>query len=444
MDGPRLNPSLRGFQCLRCEKEYPVCDLLEGCPACTRQGHASSVVATYDADLVDPVERFALLGAPSLGEGATPLLPLHDVAEALDMECVWLKAEGQNPTGSHKDRFSAQLVARASMLGSPRVLAASSGNAGVSLAAYAARAGLACTILTRAGIDGTWGRDIVELGAELVVVATGEERWVRVAEMTRAGQGYPATNYLIPVVGSNPFGVQGYKAIGHELAADLAETPPDAVLVPTARGDLLWGIWEGLREAWAAKEIARLPILVAVEPFVRAAKILAGADYRGSFPGTSNQIAIASSTVAWQTIHTLRASGGVAIDVDDTEAAAAQVELVRMGIPLERCSAAPLVALRKLRASGVLAVGSRAVLVATSDGRREDPLADPCPPSEGPKPGPPSEGPKPCPPSEGPQPCPPSGGPQPCPPSEGPQPCPPSEGPKPCPPLEGPDPGATT
>lgn len=375
MGSVRLNPALQGFRCLRCDAQYPIDDFFEGCSACGEEGHASSVVATYDPGLTDPTQRVALFGAPYLGEGGTPLLPLLDIADSLGMDGVWLKAEGQNPTGSHKDRFSAQLVARAAMLGASRIIAASSGNAGVSLAAYAARAGLACTILTRAGIGGTWSRDIVELGAELMVVATGAERWLRVAEMVRAGQGYPATNYLTPPVGSNPFGLQGYKTVGHELAAELADSPPDAILVPTARGDLLWGIWEGLREAWDGKEVARWPIMVAVEPFVRTAKILDGnADYRGAFPGTSDQSAIASQTVTWQTVHTLRASGGLAIDVNDSDAAAAQVELAHQGIPLERCSAAPLVALRKLRASGILPPNSRAVLLGSSDGRREDPL----------------------------------------------------------------------
>lgn len=374
MAGPRLNQALQDFRCLRCEASQPIGDYFEGCPACAAQGHASSLVATYDPHLAGPPEqRMPLLGAPYLGEGATPLLPLRGIAEELEMDGVWLKAEGQNPTGSHKDRMSAQVVARAAMLGAPRVLAASTGNAGVSLAAYAAHAGLACTILIRAGLGGTWARDMAELGAELVAVATADERWVRMGEMVRAGDGYPATNYMTPPVGSNPFGVQGYKAVGHELAAALAPSPPDAVLVPTARGDLLWGIWEGWREACGSRQPPP-PKMIAVEPFPRSAKALAGADYRGSFPGTTDQVAIASPSVTWQIVHALRASGGLAIDVGDAEAAAAHAELVKLGIALERCAAAPLIALRRLRARGVLPAGSRAVLIATSDGRREDPL----------------------------------------------------------------------
>ena len=315
-----------------------------------------------------------IVDAPFLGEGNTPLLALDDVASGLEMAGVWLKAEGQNPTGSHKDRMAAQLVGRASMVGAECVLAASTGNAGVALAAYAARAGLRCIILSQANLGGSWGRDMVALGAEVVVVPTSAERWVRIAEMVRAGAGYPATNHLTPPVGSNPYGVEGYKAVGHELAAAFTDQPLDAVLVPTARGDLLWGIWQGLFEAWTDHEPVRWPKMIAVEPFVRAARVLSGdADYREPFPGRTDQVAIGSASVTWQTIHTLRASRGLAIDVDDDAAAEAHTELLRMGIPLERCSAAPLAALRRLRATGVLDAGSRAVLIGTSDGRREDP-----------------------------------------------------------------------
>ncbi len=375
MSGVRLNPALQGFRCLRCETDHPIDDYFEGCPACLARGHASSLAATYEVRQAGPTSHLPFLGLPSLGDGETPLLALSKIAAELELGGLWLKAESHNPTGSHKDRMSAMIVARASMLGSPRILVASSGNAGVSLAAYAKRVGLGCTVLIRTGLEGTWENDMADLGAEVVVASSSEERWVWMSRMVRDRTGYPATNYRTPPVGSNPFGVQGYKAIGHEIAAELAEGPPDAVLVPTARGDLLWGIWEGLREAGAVTA-TRCPKMIVVDPFVRTEKVLAGADYRDHFPGTSEQVSIASTTVTWQTVHTLRASGGLAIAVGDAAATAAQLELFQAGIPLERCSAAPLAALRRLRAAGALPAGARVVLVGTADGCREDLLPE--------------------------------------------------------------------
>ncbi|MCB9762421.1 MAG: pyridoxal-phosphate dependent enzyme [Alphaproteobacteria bacterium] len=359
---PTLNPALTGFRCLRCDAQHGVVELFEGCPRCAEDGHAASVVASYEEGAVNPLP---VLGAPSLAEGDTPLLPLDALAAELGLGSLHLKAEGRNPTGSHKDRMSPLVVARAAMLGFKRVIAASSGNAGVSLAAYAARAGLACTILTRKGILGTYVQDMRALGADVVVVDTSAERWAHMALVVRAGDAYPATNYLTPPVGSNPFGVQGYKGVGHELARDLDGV--DVILVPTARGDLLWGIWAGLCEA---SDRLR-PRMIAVEPFSRTAQVLAGADYRGSFPGDSVQAAIAGGTVTWQTVHTLRASRGLAIEVDDAGAFEAQRALGRLGVELEPCSAAPLTGLRRLVAEGGIKPGSRVVLIGTSDGRRE-------------------------------------------------------------------------
>ena len=71
---------------------------------------------------------------------------------------------------------------------------------------------------------------------------------------------------LDPPVGSNPFGLEEYKTVAFELVEQCADEPPTAVLVPTARGDLLWGIWQGLLDARGAGLITELPRLVAIEP----------------------------------------------------------------------------------------------------------------------------------------------------------------------------------
>lgn len=93
-------------------------------------------------------ERHPYRTFPTLGEGGTPLVSLPILAERLQVQGLWVKNEGQNPTGSHKDRLSPLVVARALELGRTTVVAASSGNQGVSLALYAAAAGLECEIVT--------------------------------------------------------------------------------------------------------------------------------------------------------------------------------------------------------------------------------------------------------------------------------------------------------
>ncbi len=366
-----VNPDLEALVCLRCESRYPIGDLFEGCPRCAGEGHAASVVAAYrPADRRPRGARLPVLGAPTLGEGNTPLIPLPWLAEALGLDSVALKAEYLNPTGSHKDRLSRLAAAWAATQGWRRVIAASSGNAGVSLAAYAARMELACTILIKEGTGGAWVREMARYGAEIEVVANSHARWARQQERVARGDVFPVTNHVLPPVGSHPVGIQGYKEVGYELFLQTGGEV-DLVLVPTARGDLLWGIWAGFREAAADAGTQSLPRMVAVEPFPRLSRVLEGADYRGAFPGTTRQGSIGGDTVTWQSLHTLRAAGGWAVEACDADALAAQDALRGRGIPLELCAAAAVAALRALAEDGRATPKTRAVLLGTSDGRHD-------------------------------------------------------------------------
>ena len=388
-----INPRLTGFQCIRCGHRLPVADHPEGCPVCLAAGRPSSVAATYQ-DLPDlpPVgagrgmSRFAArLAYPdfvTLGEGDTPLVALPRLAGALGLDTLRIKLESANPTGSHKDRMSAQFVTRARARGAPAVIAASSGNGGASVAAYAAAAGLACTIVTTVETSPVWRRAIVMTGAHLHVVETSMERWAVVRDKVR-NEGYAtATNYLDPPVGSDPFAVDAYKTVGYELAEAEDIATVDAILVPTARGDLLWGLHAGLAEAAAARRLARVPQLVAVEPFPRLAAVQAGADVTGHFPGKSALVSINGATATYQSLAALERSGGIAVAIDPAEAIADQRLLAANGLYLELSSVASLTALRELKRRGRTDIRS-AILIGTSHGYKEFPsdIAEPSRPN---------------------------------------------------------------
>lgn len=379
-----LNPHLAGFECLRCKARYPVADYPEGCPACLEAGYPASVVAVYGAGL--PALRFAdgrrgmarfaerlpYSSFDTLGEGDTPLVSLPALAAELGLESLHLKLESANPTGSHKDRMSAQFVARAVDRGVPGVIAASSGNAGASLAAYAALARMPCTIVTTRAITPPWRWAIEMAGAAIVYADDSLERWAIVRRMVREEGFASATNYLDPPVGSDPYGVEGYKTLGYELAEDPDAASADVIVVPTARGDLLWGIHRGLTDALEAGLVARLPRLVAAEPFPRIERVLDGADYRDHFPGKNRLASIGGATVTWQAVAALTRSGGTAVAVGEADASADQGVLARNGCHLELSAAAALTALRRLRERGEGRRIRSAVLIATSHGYKED------------------------------------------------------------------------
>ncbi|MBH8609481.1 pyridoxal-phosphate dependent enzyme, partial [Thermoactinomyces sp. CICC 10521] len=174
------------------------------------------------------------------------------LAEQLGIHRFWVKNEGMNPTGSHKDRMSPLVIARALQLGKSSVVVASSGNAGISLAAYASFAGLQCTVITTKDIHEDVKKSIQAYGAQLVMVSDSFQRWELTRELAENQGFYPATNYMFPPVGSNMYGVQGYKTIAYELVQQLKGCSPSVILVPSSRADLLWGVWEGLKEASAS------------------------------------------------------------------------------------------------------------------------------------------------------------------------------------------------
>lgn len=380
---PLLNPRLLGFRCIRCDARYPVGDYVEGCPACGEAQYPASVVPTYSS--LPPLSdcrhgkgavrfgpRLAYSTFPTLGEGDTPVARRHRLSEELGLDAVDIKLEGSNPTGSHKDRMTAQFVARALAKRAPVVAAASSGNAGASLAAYAAAAGLRCAIVTTPKMSPGWRRAIELTGAELHFVEDPLERWRLIGEKGKSDGWFSATNIRQPPTSSEPFGVEGYKTLAYELAEDPQTAGADTILVPTARGDLLWGIYTGFAELVAEKVLPRMPRLVAVEPFPRIELALAGADYRGGFAGSSPLLSINGTTVTYQAIAAVQRSGGTAVSVNSLDVIADQHYLAKAGHYLELSAVAALTGLRVLQANKPFAV-RHAVLIATSHGYKENP-----------------------------------------------------------------------
>jgi threonine synthase len=379
-----LNPRLAGFSCIRCRTEFPIGDYFEGCPDCLARGEPATVtplLRQLPTRLSDPekrgMERYAAwmpYGSwVSFGEGGTSLVSFPALADEVQAASVFIKNEGQNPSGSHKDRVSCLTVTRALDAGAGKIVAASSGNGGASLALYAAAAGLECCIVTTPALSPIFRRAIQATGAELAFAPESLDRWLIVADM--AGEGwFPATNYLNPPVGSNPFGLAGLKTIAFEIFEEL-EGGTDAVLVPTSRGDLIWGLYEGFKELKAIGLIGSLPRLFAIEPFPRISRVLGGEEITGSFPGTTALVSIGGSTVTYQAVEAIRATGGGAVVVDDATVERDQARLARHGCYAELSSAATLTGLELLLGNGTLSSEDRIVLIATSNGYKDLPEA---------------------------------------------------------------------
>ncbi|AYG66066.1 pyridoxal-phosphate dependent enzyme [Rhizobium sp. CCGE531] len=372
----KINPRVSGMQCIRCQIIHPLEDYFEGCPSCLDSGIPASVAPHFSEwpSSLDhnTVSNWLSYPTSGLGEGNTQLSSLPLLAAALGVGELYTKNEFTNPTGSHKDRMGALIAQRALDVGIRTIAVASSGNAGVSMAAYAARSGLECVVVTTPDMSPNWRRAIEAHGARIVATETSDDRWKLIARKARCGEWYPATNYTIPPVGSNPFGVDGYRAIALELYLEFQEQQPTDILVPTARGDLIWGIAKGYSDLQRAGLLRSVPRVHAIEPCPRIAHAIAGHGMVGSFPDDTNMVSIGGNTVTQQTLHALELTDGLAVAVDDGEVAADQAVLGREGLYLELSSVATLTGLRRLAKNGEIGRNARVILIATSHGYKEE------------------------------------------------------------------------
>ena len=382
-----------GLQCLRCRTRYHEPRLFEGCPRCRAEGVAVNLTVEHDLTPLASITPDAFPVAPrtiwrfrsvlpvrparplSLGEGGTPLVPLERLGRRLGLRALYAKDESQNPTWSYKDRLCAVAVAHAAEIGARVITISSTGNHGASTAAYAARAGLACVIFTLASVPDTMKTLMQAYGAAVVACATTEQRWRLMREGVERLGWYPTSGYTAPPVGSNPWGVEGYKTIAYEIAEELGWTPPGAVVVPSAYSDGLHGIWKGFAELTALGLVKQTPRMVAAEPFGPLAHAQSrGLDAPEIVQATEESIAfsIASRYGTWQGLAALRQSGGLGVPATNEGIVEAQRALAREeGIFAEPSSAAAVAAVMHLAERKTFDPDEPVVAVITSSGLKD-------------------------------------------------------------------------
>lgn len=375
---PVRNAALAGLQCLRCQRVYPLALANDGCEACKAQGVHVSLAASYSTALpgnAHPPSHAPYLKFFTLGEGDTPLLTSFELASWAGVDRLSIKDESRNPTGSHKDRMSALGVTQALDFGAHTIVLASSGNAAVSAAHYAQAAGLACEVATYDAMPAVYAGKLDASGAKRHSFADNAGRWNFVGQ--RAHQpGYLAlTNYHLPALGSAPLAIEGYKRIAHESHAQGGV--PDHVVVPTARGDLAWGIYAGFRDMLQAGQIQRLPRLWVVEPFARLTAVLGGADMHDSYLGHTDQFSTAGATVTYLQWQAATVTGGGAVAVPDSAAREARRQMTQAGISAELCAAAGLAAVRQMRDRNAISSDAHVLMILTASAAADPSWPDP-------------------------------------------------------------------
>ena len=316
----------------------------------------------------------------SLGEGDTPLLPSARLGPGIGMSGLHFKNEGLNPTGSYKDRIATVGITTLRQLGKRAWAATSSGNAGASLAAYGARAGVDGYLFTLERAPRAKIAQIIAYGPRVMAVrslgydpAVERATWDNIAALCRARN----WQMLITSRSDSPQSMEGAKTIAYEICQQLGGTAPDLVYVPTGGGGLISAIWKGFREWRAAGNGDRLPRMVAVQP--EGCDPIAQAWRAGRPVQPLDDCASAVSGIILTAppdgdlvLDALRESDGWAVSIPDSATYQAQAEMAAdEGIFAEPAAAVPWAAIKQDRQAGRLTGAETAVCLVTGIGFKD-------------------------------------------------------------------------
>jgi threonine synthase len=310
-----------------------------------------------------PVRRVADI--VSLGEVATPLIPLMRSVQDLGGGEVLVKDEGRLPTGSFKARGLVMAVSMAKAFGLKHLAMPSNGNAGAALAAYASRAGIRATVFCPHDTPEINLSEIALQGAAVYRVNGLIDDCGKLV-----GQGREVTGWFDVSTLKEPYRIEGKKTMGLELAEQLGWELPDVIFYPTGGGTGLIGMWKAFAELEAIGFIgSKRPRMVAVQatgcaPMVRAFEAGDETAPRWEDAHTvASGIRVPQAVGDFLILRAVRESGGFAIAVSD-DAIMAAVESVAQadGLLLSPEGGATMAAYRQALADGRVGKDDRVVL----------------------------------------------------------------------------------
>lgn len=296
----------------------------------------------------------------TLGEGWTPMVKLSDD--------VFLKFESLNPTGSFKDRGSAVLISALHELikrTRGRISEDSSGNAGASMAAYAARAGLEAEVCVPETVSGPKFSQIQFYGAQVVKVPGNRQKVAEEAQKAKRGKFYVGHTL-------HPLFRDGIRSLAYETAEQFEWNPPEKVYLPVSAGTLILGVISGFEHLAKSNVIKNMPKIVAcqteqVSPLYHRFKNL---PYKPPEKVTSVADALVSVNppLIDIMIESLRRVKGDALMVREEEILKAWQELGRKGFYVEPSSAVAYAAYERHVADGEIGRREKTCIILTGMG----------------------------------------------------------------------------
>jgi len=327
-----------------------------------RDGPFRSGVWRYK-ELIHP--RIGVDSIVTRPEGNTNLYRRAGVSRYTGVECVQLKHEGENPTGSFKDRGMTVAVSEAVRSGARVVACASTGNTSASMAAYAAQACLKAVVFIPEG-EISYGKlaQALAYGANVIQVKGNFDDAMRIVKEGSSELGFYVLNSL------NPWRVEGQKSIVFELLQQRDWEPPDWIVVPAGNLGNTAAFGKALRELKQLGLVENAPRIASIQaegasPFYRL--------WRGKLnhleavkPETVATAIKIGNPVSWmKALNTIRETDGVVEIVSDSEIMDAKAVVDASGVGCEPASAASVAGAKKLHEAGVIDRDEEVVCVLT-------------------------------------------------------------------------------
>ncbi|MCW4020287.1 MAG: threonine synthase, partial [Candidatus Bathyarchaeota archaeon] len=375
------------LRCIDCGAEYRSCEVVYTCRKCGALLSVEYDMSAVPSDIEETwnkrglsVWRYSELlpvedknKIVTLGEGGTNLNKCLRLSEKLGLKCFYAKNEGENPTGSFKDRGMTVGVTKALELGIKTVTCASTGNTSASLAAYAAKAGLECIVLIPAGkvAFGKLTQAIVHGAKVLQLRGNFDDALKIIREICLA---HPI--YLLNSL--NPFRLEGQKTLAFEIRDQLNQQAPDKLLVPVGNAGNISAIWKGFKELHKLSLIKKLPQMIGIQ--AEGAAPIANSVKQGlsevEFVEKPETVATAiriGSPVNWKkAVRAVKESNGLVETVADAEILEAQKLLAQYeGLFVEPASAASVAGLMKLADMGQIDRDETVVCIVTGHGLKD-------------------------------------------------------------------------
>jgi threonine synthase len=365
------------LKCIACGNQHDATMNTITCPDCgepvdVQYGSESQAETHTWAGIPIPMPYHESGRPVTLGEGNTPVVDVHWVAEETGLRNVAAKLEYMSPTGSFKDRGTAVMMSVAKELGVTEIVEDSSGNAGASVSAYSGRAGVTAHVFAPANAPVAKVQQIKVYGAQTHSIEGPREA------TTQAAIDYYQQNGLVYASHNlSPYFLEGTKTFAYELAASSAGVP-DHVVIPVGNGALFIGAWKGFQELIAAGRIEKAPKMHAIQAdgVMPVAAAFAGKSWTldDAKPTIAGGISVATPPRKQQVLDILTASGGQSLAVDDESIVRWQKALAsNEGIYCEPTSAAAFAGLQRLAQEGHISADDTVLVAVTGFGLKDDP-----------------------------------------------------------------------